>query len=222
MEGRDDEHVVRHLLKRRELPASEFPEIMPKGGKDAMLKAMTTSIRAGTGKTVAFVLDGNDDPAGRWQAVRSRLISEEVRAPKVIPREGFVGCSTEYGTRVGVWLMPDNQRPGALEAFLRDLIEAHDPLIRHAEDSTRTARNLGARFGKAKEPKAVLHTWLAWQESPGRPYGTAIRAGFLNGASPAAQCFVRWFVRVFGAEGEAADAGEPPRSVMRRGVADGS
>ncbi len=123
MEGTDDENVVRHLLARCEPAASDFPEIQRTGGKEGMLKAMTTSIRAGTGKTVAFVLDGNDDPAGRWQAVRSRLISVKVPAPDVIPPEGFVDRSTEYRTRVGVWLMPDNQRPGALEAFLHDLIE---------------------------------------------------------------------------------------------------
>ena len=200
VEGPDDQHVVRHLLELRQWATADFPEIKPTGGKDSMLKGMTASIRAGTGKTVAFVLDGNDNPIARWQAARSRLARVDVSAPDVIPRQGFVGCSTEYRTRVGVWLMPDNQRRGTLEVFLRGLIEAHDPLIGHAEASTRAARERGAQFREAHAPKAVLHTWLAWQRSPGLPYGAAIKARFLTGRGGSADLFVAWCLRVFGGD----------------------
>ena len=45
--------------------------------------------------------------------------------------------------------------------------------------------------------KAVLHTWLAWQQVPGLPYGTAMRARYFRDDSPAAQAFVSWFRTVF-------------------------
>ena len=77
------------------------------------------------------------------------------------------GNSSEYGVRVGVWLMPDNRRIGALEDFLKDLIDDSDPLLRHAEKSTAEAKARGARFPEKYSKKALVHSWLAWQEEPG-------------------------------------------------------
>ena len=67
----------------------------------------------------------------------------------------------------------------------------------YAKESTIHAKVLGARFSDNDADKAVLHTWLAWQEEPGLPYGTAMRARFFRGDSPAAQAFVTWFRKVF-------------------------
>ena len=94
--------------------------------------------------------------------------------------------------------MPDNRQTGALEDFLRDLIEEGDPLLPHAEDSAGRAKELGARFGSTAVRKAVLHTWLAWQKEPGRPYGVAIKARYFGATSAAADQFLAWFEQVFG------------------------
>ena len=120
-----------------------------------------------------------------------------METPDKVPREGFVGEAEAYRARVGVWLMPDNQREGTLENFLRDLVEEVDPLLPYAEESSWRAKELGAKFSGSDVDKAVLHTWLAWQEEPGLPYGTAMRARFFRDDSPAAQAFVTWFRMVF-------------------------
>ncbi len=52
--------------------------------------------------------------------------------------------------------------------------------------------------------KAVLHAWLAWQNNPGRPYGTAIKSGYLRHDSAAARRFVAWFRQLFVLEGSTA------------------
>ena len=74
-----------------------------------------------------------------------------------------------------------------------------DLLFDYARESTENARAHGARYPEAvgETMKAVLHTWLAWQEEPGLPYGTAIRAAVFRHDSEVAECFVRWFRRVF-------------------------
>ena len=198
VEGPDDEHAVRHLLARRGFESSLLPEFRATEGKDRMLAAMDAAIRAGTGTSIAFLLDANQSLASRWQALSSRLRRGGVSPPDLIPREGFVGKSAEYGTRVGVWLMPDNRRPGSLEHFLRDVIPDDDPLMPHAEASTQAAVKLGAQFRAVHAPKAVLHAWLAWQRTPGLPYGTAIKAGFLGDEGDTTDPFVGWCRRVFG------------------------
>ena len=109
-----------------------------------------------------------------------------------------MGKSQAYRTRVGVWLMPDNQRIGTLEDFLRTLVEDADSLLPHAQESTTQAKKThGADFRDMDEQKAVLHAWLAWQEVPGLPYGTAIRARYFRQDSPVAERFVAWFRRLF-------------------------
>ena len=198
LEGKDDEHVIGQLLIRHGVDSQSIPELVDAKGKPGVLRAITVSVRAGTGRSLAFVLDANADPTDTWNGVRSRLQSVGVEAPRKIPAGGFIGESSEFATRVGVWLMPDNRRTGALEDFLKDLIDVEDQLLPHAEDSTSAAQERGARFPLVAAKKAVLHTWLAWQEEPGRPYGLAIKAHYLRDDSDAARRFVLWFRRLFG------------------------
>ena len=207
VEGPDDEHTIGQLLLRHRFAPGDLPEFRDAGGKDGVLRSMRTAIPAGTGNSLGFVLDANDDVDGRWRAVVARLHRSGVDVPDQIPAAGFVGESDEYGTRVGVWVMPDNRRTGALEDFLKELIEEDDPLIRHAEESASQARALGARFREKDANKAVLHTWLAWQKEPGRPYGVAVKKRYFRGDSETALRFLAWFSRVFEIVGDAPQPG---------------
>ena len=205
VEGRDDEHAIRHLLVRHGIDYDEapvagwFPSLTPAGGREKLLEGVTTTVSLSNGRAVGFVLDANSSPRDRWNAMVSRLRELDVETPEAIPPDGFVGESPTYRARVGVWLMPDNQQGGALEHFLKTLIR-EDPLIKHARDSTARARDFGARYPDDDNgvAKAVLHAWLAWQENPGLPYGSAIRARYFRHDSPVAERFVGWFRRVFG------------------------
>lgn len=198
VEGSDDQHAIGQLLVRRGFDPLALPGFKESGSKKEVLRAIAVAVRAATGGSVGFVLDANDDPQATWESAASHLRNVGVETPTEMPADGFWGESEDYGTRVGVWLMPDNRRTGALEAFLQDLIEEGDTLLPHAEDATRRAKKLGARFGGTAAPKAVLHTWLAWQKEPGRPYGVAIKARYFGASGPAADRFVTWFENVFG------------------------
>ena len=199
VEGSDDEHAIGQLLIRSGFDRQGLPDFKNAGNKQKVLDAILAAVRAGTGKSLGFVMDANDDPGSTWQAVTSRLRKVGVQAPDEIPEGGFAGKSLDYGARVGVWLMPDNRKTGALEDFLRDLIDRADPLLSLAGDSAQKAKHLGARYSDGDTGKAILHTWLAWQKEPGRPYGVAIKARFFGVDSVAAKHFVTWFQRVFGA-----------------------
>ena len=198
VEGPDDQHAIGHLLLRRGCDPSALPAFKESGSKEEVLRAIRVAVRAATGGSVGFVLDANDDPQATWESARSRLKDVGVETPIGIPAGGFAGESADYGTRVGVWLMPDNRQTGALEDFLQELIKEGDPLLPHAEDAAGRAKDLGARFGSTAARKAVLHTWLAWQKEPGRPYGVAIKARYFGATSAAADQFLAWFERVFG------------------------
>ena len=206
VEGKDDTHAIVHLLLRHGVDCESIPvrirhargdEEDPSGGADRLLAGMQTDVNASTGRSIGFVLDADEVLRDRWSAVCGRLKPVGLTLPDEIPPEGFVGDAGLVQARVGVWLMPDNQRSGALEEFLRDLVESKDPLLPLADTSTQHAQERGARFSDSDRRKAVLHAWLAWQECPGLPYGTAIRAKYLGHDSAAALAFVAWFRRVF-------------------------
>ena len=201
VEGPDDYHALRHLLSGRQLDpeASWFPEIKEADGIDNLLKGIEVAVKAGTGGAVGFVLDANAAPDRRWQAVADHLGQTGLAPPVELPAEGYIDFSESLQTRVGVWLMPDNRRPGALEDFLLDLVDPADRLLAHARDATQRARALGAAFPDRAVRKAELRTWLAWGEEPGLPYGTALQAGYFGQRSPAAEAFRSWFGDLFDA-----------------------
>ena len=205
VEGKDDTHAIVHLLLRHGVDCESIPVRIKSvrgdgdepSGADRLLAEMETDVLASTDRSIGFVLDADEVPGNRWNAVCGRLKPVGLTLPDEIPPEGFVDDASTVQARVGVWLMPDNRRSGALEEFLRDLVESKDPLLPLADTSTQHAQERGARFPDSDRRKAVLHAWLAWQECPGLPYGTAIRAKYFGHDSAAALAFVAWFRRVF-------------------------
>ena len=204
VEGVDDFHSLVHLLIRHGIDYDtkpwppEFPSIEQQESISRLLEGMEISVRTSTGRPIGFVLDADSPLEDRWKAVRSRLANLGIEVPESPPREGFLADCKQYHTRVGVWLMPDNHHDGTLEHFLRHLIGTSDPIIDHAEKATQTAKDLGAGFREVDKTKAIIHAWLAWQEDPGLPFGTAIRARYFRHDSQAAGAFVDWFRRLFG------------------------
>lgn len=201
VEGRNDLCTIAELLNRHGIDMSQAKRpinITAAGSLESLLDGMRVAVRAATNRPVGFVVDADVKLSDRWNAVRDRLISEGVDVPKDCPVDGFIGQRQGYTSRVGVWVMPDcSTDDGKLEHFLNTLVPSDDRLIGHAEQSTDEAIQLGAIFTSNDRIKAVIHTWLAWQKEPGRPFGTAICAEFFRHDSEVANRFVSWMRRLF-------------------------
>jgi len=216
VEGRNDQFALINLLVRHGINydpkpwPDSFPEftantpekddlLEPARGVEAMLQTIVDEIKLQAGRTVGFVLDADTDPQDRWKAIQTRLQQSGVLASTEQSPEGFIGESSLYKTRVGVWLMPDNRSPGALEHFLATLIPDSNGLYQEAEAVTRKILEQypTACFREIDQLKAQIACWLAWQKNPGRPYGTAIRARYFESESPDALRFVHWFKTLF-------------------------
>jgi hypothetical protein len=70
-------------------------------------------------------------------------------------------------------------------------------LFKHAKFSVTAIPEGERRFNAATEPKAIIHTWLAWQEEPGKPLGTAITARYLDPEVSEVDVLVSWLKRLF-------------------------
>jgi len=198
VEGPDDEHVVKHICGVRQLGKIEI--IHPYGGKDPLLEGVGARLKESDITALGIILDADTDLHASWQAIAARL--NQAGYPDVPETPSAVGTVVEAPAdsllpRVGIWLMPDNQVPGILEDFLRFLVPAGDPLFAHVEQSLDSIPPGLCRFTDLKKPKARIHTWLAWQEEPGKPFGQAISASYLDPNLPVANSFAIWLQQTF-------------------------
>ena len=196
VEGRDDEHVVKSICGRLELGVID--RIEPQDGKDPLLDTLPVKLKESDLTVLGIILDADDDLKSRWRALSGRLRPAGYENISDTPDpEGSVFMPPENCLlpRLGIWLMPNNQVPGILEDFLRFLVPDCDALLPHVEQAVNTLPE--TRFDSLKRPKVLMHTWLAWQEEPGKPYGQAITARYLDTSLPAGEAFAAWLKRVF-------------------------
>lgn len=206
VEGKDEELVLPRLCQARGIDFNQSAiSVRQKGGYTEILKGLKTEIKAAAGNGIeilGIVIDADDSRDSRWQAVRDRLIqSGYVDLPSLPDKRGTIiprDDSQDLPT-IGVWLMPDNEDPGMLETLMALLVPRRDsnPVWLFAEQATTSVYENHQPFSAVRKPKALLHTWLAWQEKPGTPIAQAITASYLEAGNPAADHFVAWIKRLF-------------------------
>lgn len=205
VEGPDDQHAVTHLMKRHGFDwddaARTRPFIESAGGIDELLDSTRRSTDAKSYSRLGLVLDADLKVSDQWARVRGCFANLGIVLPDLPAAEGtIVELPQQPGlklSRLGFWLMPDNQLPGILEDFLGKLVPVDDPCWAYAEEVTTRSRELGGRLAQKDHAKGRIHTWLAWQQNPGLPFGTALTAHLLGHDSPEALQFAEWFRRLF-------------------------
>jgi hypothetical protein len=200
VEGDNDCHVVMALCAAHNVPESFG--IYQCGSDVNVLKRLNALIsRPNPPKTIGVMLDADRSLAARWDSVRGKLRHYNYQ---------FTATPSVNGTivedisdpllerpKIGFWLMPNNQEPGMLEDFCAELAE---PLsIEFARECVEAAhkRNV-TTFKDVHRSKAVIHTYLAWQDEPGYPLGKSITKQSLRPRTAIAINFTDWLVALFG------------------------
>lgn len=200
VEGIDDKHSVIHLLRRHSFDWDDAGRVRPyisvEGNVEKLLRAIPVAVK-GTYERIGVVVDANSDPDARWIQVRDRLQTAGLTLSVGPQPGGVIVPGLSAMSQLGIWLMPDNSSPGALEDFLDKLVAADDPIRAYADEVVIEARQRGARCQEKDHVKSALHTWLAWQERPGMPFGTALEAEVFGKDSADALRFLEWFNRLF-------------------------
>jgi hypothetical protein len=196
VEGANDCHVTLALCKKHHI--DETFGIYECGSDDKALKRMNALIASpNRPKTIGLLLDA-DRPnlAGRWASVQQKLLRHKIQLPPVPALSGTIVAASDGLPRLGVWLMPNNVIDGMLEDFCKEMIDSEaaatvEQCLTIAEQSGHTS------FKQVHRSKAFVHTYLAWQDEPGRPLGQAITASVLSGDTPTANNFVQWLAELF-------------------------
>ena len=194
-EGKNDCFVILALCEYYKIPKAFG--LHDCGQDDLVLKELNARITgANPIEVIGVVIDADKpDLAGRWQQIRDKFKSK-LPIPNFPDPVGTILPATDDYPKIGFWLMPDNNLDGMLEDFCAKLADSKS--IDFAEQCVNQAESKKhASFKDVHKAKAVIHTFLAWQDEPGRPLGQAITARTLNPENPIANDFVAWLRKLF-------------------------
>ncbi|MEZ5941542.1 MAG: DUF3226 domain-containing protein [Planctomycetaceae bacterium] len=205
VEGRDEQRLIPELIERNGIVWGEtrdeaIIDIEEFNGVENLLKpgVIEAELKASGLEELGIIIDADEDLEARWQAVRNRCLQEfSTQLPEELPQDGLV-VERESGLRLGVWIMPDNLNNGMLETFLTYLVpDQGNTVYQHALTSVSKAKSIGAPYSESHEDKAIIHTWLAWQNPPGRQLHQAVIERILVPQSDRSKSFVDWFRRLY-------------------------
>ena len=163
VEGQDDKYIVDKLLAKHE-HAARF-DIRPKGGFPALRSSIRPEINASGRRTVGIIADANESPTDRWTSIRDALSEVDCTDIPEAPVPSGAILSGPRDIRVGVWLMPDNTRPGEVEDFIADMIPTGDPLWPVAQQYIDDIPPDLQKFTENKRTRAHVHAWLATRDA---------------------------------------------------------
>jgi hypothetical protein len=206
VEGKDDCHSIYHVAQQN--GCETLFGIWEGGNDEGALKRFGGLLVAPASqrpKILGIVLDSampqksdtrSNDLTRRWAQIQDRLRDFKFAVPEKPSPVGTIIRGPEGFPKIGIWLMPDNQTEGMLEDFLLKLVPRN--AAAYAKTCAQSAKNQGhGNYKECHEAKAVAHTYLAWQDEPGKPLGLAIKSRLFDTNSEYATDFIAWLKGLF-------------------------
>lgn len=197
LEGNDDQHVIWALCEKYSI--TESFDVIDCEGISKLINQIPIRFKQSNIKTLGIIIDADTNIKNRWVSLKSTLELLGFVLPIEIPNEGLI-VSNNYLT-IGVWIMPNNNLNGTLEDFISFLVPEDDKLLPIV---TSTLNYIEAKklnpYSLLHKSKAIIHTWLAWQEDPGTPMGLSITKKYLNTNVQTCEKLINWLNNLFNAK----------------------
>lgn len=199
VEGKDDQHVIYAIRDIYGIPKNAFTIEEMGGIENVLAKTDLTLIDGSIDICLGIVIDADEDLNARWQSVSSILSKAGYQNLPDMPDATGTIIRQDFLPTFGVWIMPDNQiERGYLETFLIFLVPENNKSWEQAKNCVDGLEYKPfIKQNVDHTTKAEIHTFLAWQEEPGKPFGTAITAKYLQADNPHCERFANWLNRLF-------------------------
>jgi hypothetical protein len=211
VEGLNDCHAIFQMmwLVHKADPVFGIHEC---GGDDKVLDSLSSRLVSSQPrqKVLGLILDSDIEGVNADQVIRSRLdqlrtrIGEYYPLPEIFPEIGLIlhplasRPDVNRLPKLGVWLMPNNKAYGMFEDLL---IEALREEVRSYTTTVvnRAKADQIATFKDTQLSKAVIRTYMAWQDPPDIQYiGLAIKKGTFANIENKCKEFIQWLTDLFG------------------------
>ncbi|MEA5403131.1 DUF3226 domain-containing protein [Arcicella sp. DC2W] len=196
VEGKDDTHVIWALCENFDV-YQNF-DVVDCEGISNLFNIIPVRLKQSELKSLAIIIDADLNIEERWKELRNIFENSHYTLPSVLPASGLI--HEENDRKIGVWLMPNNDIKGMLEDFVKFLIPENNNLKEITERTlNELEKNQYNLYNKdLHRTKAFIHTWLAWQETPGTPMGLAITKKYLS-TEDSEICirFIEWLKMTF-------------------------
>ena len=209
VEGQNDLHVILNLWNILGLkPVKDYNKdkfAILANGKDNLPLKIAELLASSDIENIGIVLDADRSAQSTWQSICSELAHHGFEnLPKQPLKEGFVIKKAGFPT-IGIWIMPDNQAPfekndvAYLEHFYATLVKIDDKFLIKAKHIIEDiVTDTERRFPLKDKQKAIIHTWLAWQEEPGSAMGHTLKnRNLFDLENELAIIFKKWLEETF-------------------------
>lgn len=185
VEGPTDQEIVGAIAHRLGIKNAKCESF---NGNDKLLRDLTAHIKESDAASIGIIMDANKSLERRWEAIYYKLSRSdlEIEIPKRPVRDGV---TLRYGSQcIGVWVMPDNERTGELEDFVKEMIPESN-VWDLARDYVERVKNEDIQLKKLS--KSEVYAWLAVVD-PGVSMGTAFLAGEFKFDTTSYRRFENW------------------------------
>lgn len=194
VEGNDDQHVIWTLCEK--FKVEENFDVIDTEGIEKLFAQIPIRLKQSGIDTIGIVIDADSNLTGRWNSLSGIFTNLGYTLPVQIPVDGLVIQLS--GIKLGVWIMPNNSLNGMLEDFISFLVPDEDQLLKFANDTlAEIETNSLNKYSSIHKSKALIHSWLSWQEDPGTPMGLAITKRYLSTEKDICKSFVEWLNETF-------------------------
>ncbi len=195
VEGNDDQHIIWALCEMFSIP--ENFDVIDCECYNNVIKEIHLRFKQSDLGHLGIIVDADFEFSSRWESIKNYLQKFGYSIPKSLPKEGLI-VNNEENKKIGVWIMPNNSLEGKVEDFVKYLIPNEDKLLPYVEEHLSEIEEKILNPYKEKDrPKALIHSWLAIQEIPGSPMGSAITKKYLSTDNEMCLQFVNWLKRLF-------------------------
>lgn len=181
VEGRDEVNLIEALLKHC-VDTSAMIQIIDAGGKDRfpgrIAAISAASRRVPDLLAIGVIRDADDSASGSFDSVCSSMRRVGYDPP---PAHGEFSNATPS---IGVFIVPDGSRPGAMETLCRQSLRADDAAARCVKDYLRCLQESATMLSRNPD-KSFVHAYLAATENPVARVGEAALRGVWDFKSPA-------------------------------------
>ena len=201
VEGAEELRVIPQLMEANGVTWNRGEEplnIINCDGVENLLKPkyISAQLKTPNGLThLGIVIDADEEPDNRWKSLYNACLPNIPNLPQNLPAAGLI-ITLESGIKFGVWMMPDNQSRGMLETFLAYLVPDNN-LWQYTQNKVIEAKQQGATYRDYHLDKANIHTYLAWQDPPGKQLHDAVKQKILNQSHPQSAIFLRWLRELY-------------------------